>query len=100
LLQAGGRDAFYKGEIARAILAKVHALGGTMTADDLANYKGEWVEPVMTDYKGYTLAELPPPSQGFAANEMLNIVQACMDTVYPGQTLASLGPVVPRYWHL
>ncbi|HEY4276213.1 MAG TPA: gamma-glutamyltransferase family protein [Rhizomicrobium sp.] len=100
LLQAGGRDAFYKGEIARAMVAKIRALGGTMTADDLANYKGEWVDPVMTDYKGYTLAEVPPPSQGFAANEMLNIVQACIGTVYPGQTLASMGPTDPRYWHL
>ena len=48
-----------------------------MTMADLANYKGEWVEPVTSDYHGYTLAELPPPSQGFAANEMLNILAAC-----------------------
>src|SRR5262245_35072316 len=45
LLQQYGRDVFYKGEIARAIVAKSTALGGTMTLDDLANYKGEWVEP-------------------------------------------------------
>ena len=68
--------------------------------EDLANYKGEWVEPVLSDYKGFTLAELPPPSQGFAANEMLNILQACTAKVYPGQTLASLGPKDARYWHL
>jgi len=46
------------------------------------------------------LAELPPPSQGFAANEMLNILGACVGVVYPGQTLASLGPTDARYWHL
>ena len=43
-----GADAFYKGEIARAIVAKSRALGGTMTLEDLANYKGEWVEPART----------------------------------------------------
>ena len=71
-----------------------------MTLQDLADYKGEWVEPVMSDYHGFTLAELPPPSQGFAANEMLSILNTCAGTVYPGQTLASLGPTDPRYWHL
>jgi gamma-glutamyltranspeptidase/glutathione hydrolase len=100
LLQAQGRDAFYKGDIAKAIVAKEKALGGTMTLEDLAAYKGEWVEPVLSDYHGFTLAELPPPSQGFAANEMLNILAVCMGAVYPGQTLASLGPTDPRYWHM
>ncbi len=100
LLQAQGRDAFYKGDIAKAIVAKEKALGGTMTMQDLADYKGEWVEPVLSDYHGFTLAELPPPSQGFAANEMLNILNACVGAVYPGQTLASLGPTDARYWHM
>jgi gamma-glutamyltranspeptidase/glutathione hydrolase len=100
LLQAQGRDAFYKGGIAKAIVAKEKTLGGTMTMQDLADYKGEWVEPVLSDYKGFTLAELPPPSQGFAANEMLNILAACTAKVYPGQTLASLGPRDVRYWHM
>jgi gamma-glutamyltranspeptidase/glutathione hydrolase len=100
LMQAGGRDAFYKGEVAKAIVAKVHALGGTMTLEDLATYKGKWVEPVTSTYHGYTLLEVPPPSQGWAANEMLNILSACVDKVYPGQTLAAMGPADPRYWHL
>ncbi|HEY4276488.1 MAG TPA: gamma-glutamyltransferase family protein [Rhizomicrobium sp.] len=100
ILEEKGRDGFYKGPVAQALINKVHALGGTMTMDDLANYKGEWVEPVMSQYHGYTLAEVPPPSQGFAANEMLNILATCTDKVYPGQTLASLGPTDPRYWHL
>ncbi len=100
LLQAQGRDAFYKGDIAKAIVAKEKALGGTMTMQDLADYKGEWVEPVLSSYKGFTLAELPPPSQGFAANEMLSILAACTAKVYPGQTLASLGPTDARYWHM
>jgi gamma-glutamyltranspeptidase/glutathione hydrolase len=100
LLEAQGRDAFYKGDIARAIVAKEKAVGGTMTLQDLAAYKGEWVEPVLTNYHGFTLAELPPPSQGFAANEMLDILAECIGSVYPGQTLASLGPTDPRYWHM
>jgi gamma-glutamyltranspeptidase/glutathione hydrolase len=100
ILEAKGRDGFYKGPVAEALVKKVRALGGTMTVQDLADYKGEWVEPVTSEYHGYMLAELPPPSQGFAANEMLNILSTCTGKVYPGQTLASLGPRDARYWHL
>jgi len=99
-LQAKGSDAFYKGEIAQAIVAKSQALGGTMTLEDLANYKGEWVEPAHTQYHGYDILELPPPAQAWAANEILNILQACLPQWVPGQTLASLGPSNPEYWHL
>ncbi len=100
LLQKYGRDVFYRGEIARAIVAKSRALGGTMTLSDLANYRGEWVQPIDTTYHGAHLLELPPPSQGFAANEALNILAQCVPKLVPGQTLASLGPANPRYWHL
>lgn len=100
ILQAQGRDGFYKGEIARAIVAKSNALGGTMTLDDLANYKGEWVEPATISYHGVDIHELPPPSQAWATNEILNILEACVSKVYPGESLASLGPASPKYWHL
>jgi gamma-glutamyltranspeptidase/glutathione hydrolase len=100
LLAEGGRDAFYKGEIARAIIAKSDALGGTMTLEDLAGFKGEWVEAAASNYHGYDLFELPPPSQAWGANETLNILEACMPKWAPGQTLASLGPRHPKYWHL
>lgn len=100
LLQAQGRDAFYKGAIAKALVAKSQAVGGTMTLQDLATYTGEWVDPIATNYHGFQLNELPPPSQGFAANEMLNILQSCTGKVFPGQTLASLGATDPRYWHM
>jgi gamma-glutamyltranspeptidase/glutathione hydrolase len=96
LLQRYGRDVFYKGEIARAIVAKSKALGGTMTLSDLANYRGVWVEPVRTAYHGYAILELPPPSQGFAANEALNILQQCVPKTSP---LAKLGPTSAQYWH-
>jgi gamma-glutamyltranspeptidase / glutathione hydrolase len=100
LLQARGADAFYKGEIARAIVAKSTALGGTMTMQDLADYHGEWVEPAHARYRGYDVLELPPPSQAWAAGEMLEILQACLPKWAPGQTLASLGPTSPQYWHM
>jgi gamma-glutamyltranspeptidase / glutathione hydrolase len=100
LLQQQGSDAFYKGEIARAIVAKSRALGGSMTLEDLANYRGEWVEPARTQYHGFDILELPPPAQAWATNEILNILQACVPRWAPGQTLASLGPANPQYWHL
>ncbi len=100
LLSKYGRDVFYRGEIARAIVAKSRALGGTMTLADLANYRGEWQQPLDTVYHGAHVLELPPPSQGFAANEALNILAQCVPKVVPGETLASLGPANPEYWHL
>jgi gamma-glutamyltranspeptidase/glutathione hydrolase len=100
LLQAQGSAAFYKGEIAHALVEKSQALGGTMTLEDLASYRGEWVEPAHSQYHGYDILELPPPSQAWATEEMLNILQACMPQWAPGQTLASLGPANPIYWHL
>jgi gamma-glutamyltranspeptidase/glutathione hydrolase len=99
LLQAGGADAFYRGEIAKAIVAKSTALGGTMTLEDLAGYHGEWVEPARTRYHGYDIVELPPPTQSWATNETLNILQACVPKWAPGETLASIGPANARYWH-
>ena len=100
LLQQHGAAAFYQGEVARAIVAKSTALGGTMTIQDLASYRGEWREPAQTRYHGYDVFELPPPSQDWAALEMLNILQACMPGWAAGQTLATLGPRSPLYWHL
>lgn len=100
VLQAKGADAFYKGEIAAAIVAKSRAVGGSMTLEDLAAYHGEWVEPSHTQYHGFDILELPPPSQAWASNEMLNILQACVPAWSPGATLASLGPANPVYWHL
>ncbi len=100
LLQAKGGDGFYKGEIAAAIVAKSWALGGTMTLKDLANFKGRWVEPARVQYHGVDILELPPPSQAWAADEYLNILQACLPQWAPGETLASLGPTTPKYWHL
>jgi gamma-glutamyltranspeptidase/glutathione hydrolase len=70
-----GRDAFYKGEIAKRIVATEKSHGGTMDAADLAEFEGEWVDPVSTTYRGWTIYELPPNGQGIAALEMLNLME-------------------------
>jgi gamma-glutamyltranspeptidase / glutathione hydrolase len=70
-----GRDAFYKGEIAKKILDAEKRHNGTMTAEDLAQYAAEWVEPVSTTYRDWTVFELPPNGQGIGALEMLNIME-------------------------
>jgi len=75
LLAAGGPQAFYTGEIAKAILATSRELSGTMTADDLKEFSAEWVEPISTTYRGWKVYELPPNGQGMAALEMLNILE-------------------------
>ncbi len=75
-IAASGRDAFYKGEIARKILATSAGHGGTMTAADLSAFNGEWVDPISTSYRGWTVYELPPNGQGIAALEMLNIMES------------------------
>lgn len=72
---SGGRDAFYKGEIGQRIVEFSKAQGGAMTAEDLADYSAEWVDPISTQYHGWTVYELPPNGQGIAALEMLNLMQ-------------------------
>ena len=71
----GGRDAFYKGDIARTIDAYFKANDGYLSYDDLASHHGEWVEPVSSSYRGYDVWELPPNSQGIAALQILNILE-------------------------
>jgi gamma-glutamyltranspeptidase/glutathione hydrolase len=75
LIAEKGRDAFYKGEIAQAIVRTSAAMGGTMEFQDLADFSAEWVEPISTDYRGWKIYELPPNVQGMAALEMLNIME-------------------------
>src|SRR5579863_7507555 len=98
VLQQHGRDAFYTGEIATAIVAKSRALGGTLTLEDLARTHATWETPLSTNYHGYDVYEFPPSTQGFAVLEMLNILDMCGPTL--GVSLAKLGPTSPLYWHL
>ena len=74
-----GKDGFYTGPTADAILSTLKELGGTMTAADLKEFTPEWVTPLHTTYSGWTVYELPPNGQGIAALEMLNIMSRFPD---------------------
>jgi gamma-glutamyltranspeptidase/glutathione hydrolase len=74
-IAAGGRDAFYKGDIAKAIDAFMQKNNGYLSYKDLANDSATWVDPVSTTYRGYRIWELPPNSQGIAVLQMLNILE-------------------------
>ncbi len=87
-----GRDAFYKGDIARTIDQYMEEMGGFLSYADLEAHEGNWVEPVSTDYRGYTVWELPPNGQGIAALQMLNILE--------GFDIASMGFGSPEYVHV
>jgi gamma-glutamyltranspeptidase/glutathione hydrolase len=98
LIQRNGRNIFYKGEIARAIVAKSNGLGGTMTLRDLATYKGEWVTPASTSYHGdFTVYGTTAPSQAWGIIEALNILEQCVPQWYPGESLSTLGPANPLF---
>jgi gamma-glutamyltranspeptidase/glutathione hydrolase len=106
VLQKKGRDAFYKGEIAEAIVKKANSLGVKVpgggsqfwTMDDLSNYQAKWVEPLTTRYHGYDIYETPPPSQGWAALEMLNILEVCAEK--KPFDLAAIGRETPMFTHI
>ncbi|HTR38310.1 MAG TPA: gamma-glutamyltransferase [Bryobacteraceae bacterium] len=92
LVAEHGPAAFYKGDIAAAILKTSQHLGGTMTAQDLSSFTPEWVTPLSIDYRGWRVYELPPNGQGMAALEMLNI----METAPP----SPLGPFSAPELHM
>ena len=74
-IAAGGRAAFYEGEIARRMLALSQQENGWLSSADLAEFSSEWVAPISTTYRGWTAYELPPNGQGIGALEMLNIME-------------------------
>lgn len=75
LIATKGRDAFYKGEIARKITRYMQENGGFLTMRDFEEHSSEWVNPVSVNYRGYDVWELPPNGQGIAALQMLNIME-------------------------
>lgn len=75
LLAGRGASALYAGALGEAIVATLQAGGSSMTMDDLAAHRSDWVEPLSTDYRGTTLVELPPNTQGVTAIEMVNIAE-------------------------
>ena len=74
-IATGGRDAFYKGDIARVIAAYMKEQGGYLSYEDLAAHTSDWVTPVSANYRGYDVWELPPNGQGIAALQILNILE-------------------------
>ena len=70
-----GAGAFYEGEVAQSIARSAREAGGYLDAEDLALHESAWVEPIHTDYRGIRVYEMPPPGQGIAALEMLNILE-------------------------
>jgi len=92
LLAAGGRDAFYRGEIAEKIVAYSRKEGGFFSIEDFARHTSEWQEPISTTYRGVTIWEPPPNSQGLAALEMLNILERF--------DLKAMGRDSPDFWHV
>ena len=87
-----GRDAFYTGAIADKLADFSKRNKGLITKRDLANQNSIWTTPLMTSYRGYDVWELPPPGQGIAVLQMLNILE--------GYDLKKLGFNSPDYWHL
>ena len=70
-----GRQAFYEGAIAQRLLEFSQRAGGAMTAGDLAQFQPEWITPISTSYRGWTVYEIPPSGQGIAALMMLNLME-------------------------
>jgi gamma-glutamyltranspeptidase/glutathione hydrolase len=75
LIAEGGRDAYYKGAIAKTIDAYFKRIGGDLRYADFASHTGDWVDPVGVNYRGYDVYELPPNTQGVAALQMLKMLE-------------------------
>lgn len=92
LIGEKGRDAFYQGELAQAMVAYSEKWGGLFSLADFAGHTSTWVDPVRTTYRGHEVWQIPPPGQGIAVLQMLNLLE--------GYDLKTLGPNSPEYWHL
>ena len=92
ILANGGRDAFYRGELAKKIVAFSEQNDGLLTLADFSEYDAQWVEPVSTNYRGYDVYELGPQTQGIVVLQMLNVLEA--------YDLKSLGHNSSEYLHL
>jgi gamma-glutamyltranspeptidase / glutathione hydrolase len=92
ILAAEGRDAFYTGEIAQRIVKFSQDHGGFLSLEDFAAHTTDWVEPIRTDYRGYTILELPPNGQGITALLALNVLE--------GYDLSAMDYGSAAYYHL
>jgi gamma-glutamyltranspeptidase/glutathione hydrolase len=92
LIASDGRDAFYSGPIARALVADIRQRGGLLDLRDFADHQAEWVNPIRATYRGCDVLEMPPSTQGFVALEMLNIME--------GFDIRTLGHNTADYLHV
>jgi gamma-glutamyltranspeptidase/glutathione hydrolase len=90
-LAQGGRDAFYRGAIAKDIVAFSRRHGGFFTEEDLAADRADWVDPISTDYRGVEIFELPPNGQGISALQLLNVMETF--------DVKAMGRDSPAFWH-
>jgi gamma-glutamyltranspeptidase / glutathione hydrolase len=91
-IAAGGKDAYYRGDVGKAVVAALKAAGGVMTAEDLASHESTWVDPIHTTYRGMKVWECPPNGQGITALIALNILE--------GFDLKGQDPMGADRWHL
>ncbi len=91
-IAAGGADEFYRGELTKEMVAALRSAGGLFTEDDFAGHHAEVYDPITTTYRGHTVYQTRPPSQGFLLLEMLNMVE--------GFDLTSLGSNSAQAIHL
>ena len=87
-----GRAGFYAGETATELVRYSREVGGFLALEDLSSHRSEWVDPVGTDYRGWTVWELPPPGQGIAALQMLNMLERF--------DLRAMGRESADFWHV
>ncbi|MCC6350004.1 MAG: gamma-glutamyltransferase [Candidatus Eisenbacteria bacterium] len=92
LIAEKGRDAYYRGPIADELVRYSQAQGGFFSKEDFARHTSEWVDPVSVSYRGYDVWELPPPGQGIAALQLLNIME--------NYDLRAMGRNSADFWHL
>jgi gamma-glutamyltranspeptidase/glutathione hydrolase len=90
-IASGGRDAYYRGPIADAIVSFSRRHGGFFSKDDLAAHRSDWVDPISTDYRGVSVWEIPPNGQGLVVLEMLNVLETF--------DLRAMGRDSAAFWH-
>lgn len=89
-----GRDGSFQGPTAQAIVDTIHEYGGVMTLEDLADFQPEWVDPISTTYRGWTVYEIPPNTQGIAALMMLNLMEQFPMSEYGFHSAKSLHTMI------
>lgn len=91
LARHGAREGFYEGAIARRMADALEAQGSPLRYEDFAGYQANWAEPISSTYRGYEVFQLPPATQGFAALQILNLVER--------YDVASWGHDTAAYYH-